>query len=379
MQRGDRRNVPIAVIAFAVWTGFGLVESAKAYVANQMSGAPRAWWFVLVQNMPWWYTWLLLTPIIIWLAKRAEFGSRTWKRSLLIHTVGSVVISLLHLAIEGTIFFNTRPAGMPGAPATATEQILQFFHGYLMTNLLTYWGVVGAYVAWIYNHRWRDSALQAAQLDAQRAQLELGLAQSRLHALRMELNPHFLFNSLNAISGLVRKQDNASAVEMIARLGGLLRTTLDQELAPAISVAEEVALLEQYLDIERVRFGRRLTVQVDVALDAADAMVPTFLLQPLVENAIKHGIGMRLGDARIDVCIWLDDDRLRIEVRDSGVGFAENTATAGRPEGTGLANTRARLVAMFGHAATVELGNVSAGGASVQLSMPFRTCYGERA
>ena len=191
-----------------------------------------------------------------------------------------------------------------------------------------------------------------------------------MHALRMELNPHFLFNTLNAVSGLVRKQEGTAAVEMLARLGNLLRTTLDQELSPVIPVAEEIALLQQYIDIERVRFGDRLDVRVNVTPDASTALIPTLLLQPLVENAIKHGVSARTGDARIDIDVRREGETLRISVQDSGSGLS-NHGNDTVQEGIGLSNSRARLRALYGDNASLELRNGNDGGACVDLSMPF--------
>ena len=375
----NRSRPSLALITIAVWTAFGLVESAKAYVALRMQHVPRGFGFALVQNMPWWYTWLLLTPVVFWVAKRAPLDQRQWKRSVAIHAIAGLVVSIVHLAIEGSIFFATRPtavANFPGAPQSAWDQIVMFFHGYLMTNLLTYWAVVGGHAAWEYQHRFRQSALQSARLEAHGAQLALGLAEARMHALRMELNPHFLFNTLNAISGLVRKQESQAAVDMIARLGDLLRTTLDQELPPVIPVAAEVILLQQYLDIERVRFGARLTVNVTVDPDASNALVPTLLLQPLVENAIRYGVSARTGDARIDIGIWRDADRVHIEVQDSGDGLT-NTRNASLKEGIGLGNSRARLHALYGESATLSLRNAPGGGACAEVSMPFHAATSE--
>jgi signal transduction histidine kinase len=369
--RSDATSMRTILVAFACWTTLGLIESVNGYVGNIVRGTPRPFAAALMANMPWWYTWFLLTPAVIWIVQRAPLDSRHWKRGLAVHAVAGFVISLVHLGIEGTIFFALKPSGMPG-PQTAWAQIELFFANYLMTDLLTYWAVVGSYSAFVYRQRLRVSALRAAQLEAQSAQLALGLAEARMHALRMELNPHFLFNTLNAISGLVRKQEGAAAVEMIARLGTLLRTTLDQELSPVVQVREELALLQQYVEIERVRFGDRLDVRVHVPPDANDALIPTLLLQPLVENAIKHGVAARTGDAHIDIDIERIDDRLRITVQDAGTGISRDGVDQVQ-ERIGLGNTRARLRALYGDNATLDLRNGTAGGACAVLSMPYHT------
>jgi hypothetical protein len=324
----------------------------------------------LINNMPWWYTWFLLTPVVLIITQRAPLDSGHWRRSLAVHAVAGFLVTLAHLGIEGTVFFALRPPFIRG-PQTAWEQVVLFFNGFLMTDLLTYWAIVGSYSAFTYRQRLRQSALHASRLEAQSAQLALGLAEARMHALRMELNPHFLFNTLNAISGLVRKQEGAAAVEMLARLGNLLRTTLDQELSPVIPVSEELALLQQYLDIERVRFGDRLAVRVNVMPEATSGLIPTLLLQPLVENAIKHGVSARTGNARIDIDVRREQAILRITVQDSGSGLSIKNSN-GVHEGIGLSNSRARLRAMYGDGASLELRNGGDVGACVELSMPFQ-------
>jgi hypothetical protein len=361
----------LALIAVALWTVLGLIETSKDYVGARLRGMPQSWLFVLVGDMPWWYTWLALTPVVLWIARRARLDGAHWRRGLALHAVAGFVVSIAHLVIEGTIYFLLKPAGLPG-PTTLRGQWIAFSNAYLMTDLLTYWAVVGGSFALDYYQRFRRSALESARLEAQSARLALGLAEARMHALRMELNPHFLFNTLNAISGLVRKQESAAAIDMLARLGDLLRATLDQEMPPAIPVTAELALLERYLDIERVRFGRRLTIEIDVAPDAASALVPTLLLQPLVENAIRHGVTKRPGSALVRIAARRVGPTLHLEVRDTGEGLG---ASNGRPlrEGIGLTNSRARLTALYGDAASLRLGDAPGGGARVDVTMPFTT------
>jgi hypothetical protein len=367
----ERPGRRLAIIAVAFWTVLGLVETGKDYVASHLRGEPQSWLFALVADMPWWYTWLLLTPVVLWLARRTRLDGPRWWRGLALHAVAGLAISIAHLVIEGTIFFLLKPAGSPG-PTTLRGQWIAFYNAYLMTDLLTYGAVVGGYFAIEYYERFRRSALESARLEAQSARLALGLAEARMHALRMELNPHFLFNTLNAISGLVRKQESAAAIDMLARLGDLLRATLDQAMPPVIPVTEELALLERYLDIERVRFGHRLTIEIDVAADVARALVPTLFLQPLVENAIRHGVTRRPGSALVRIAARRVGPTLHLEVRDTGEGLA---ASGGRPlrEGIGLTNSRARLTALYGDAASLHLGDAPGGGARVDVTMPFTT------
>jgi sensor histidine kinase YesM len=188
----------------------------------------------------------------------------------------------------------------------------------------------------------------------------------------MELNPHFLFNTLNAISALVRRGEHKEAVTMLARLGDLLRVTLERGGEQEIPLEKELEYLARYLDIERVRFRDRLSVETDVAEDSAHALVPTFILQPLVENAVRHGISRSSEGGRIRVSAHrAEDDRLVLTVADTGVGFS--TAPGRLREGVGLKNTRARLDQLYGARASLAWENPPEGGARVTVTMPFVT------
>jgi hypothetical protein len=195
---------------------------------------------VLVGNMPWWLLWGAFTPVVLAAARRWPLHGRRWPRAVAAHAAAALVVSSAHLVVEGAVFYYTvsRALGVP----SLGEQLRRLFVGYLVLDVVTYGAVLGACHALDFYTRLRDSSLRAARL-------ELGLAQARMHALRAELNPHFFFNALNAISGLVRRHDDEAAVRMLARLGELLRVTLDHDLAPEIALDGELALLDRYLDI----------------------------------------------------------------------------------------------------------------------------------
>jgi LytS/YehU family sensor histidine kinase len=196
------------------------------------------------------------------------------------------------------------------------------------------------------------------------------LAEARLQLLSMQLQPHFLFNTLNTIAELVHDDPDA-ADRMITGLSDLLRRTLELGPTQEIPLAAELALLDQYLDIQRARFGDRLRVTFAVAEDAKRAAVPVLLLQPLVENAIRHGLGERLSAGHIDIAAERRDGRLIVTVADDGTGSAANTA--GPQERVGLGNTRARLEALYGPGHRLDLSVSPSHGARVTLDIPFRT------
>ena len=199
-------------------------------------------------------------------------------------------------------------------------------------------------------------------------ELEKSLVQARLQTLQMQLNPHFLFNSLHSISSLMHK-DVEAADDMIVRLSDLLRAALDSSDTQEVTLREELKFLQRYLEIEKIRFGNRLTVTTEVAADTLDAQVPNLILQPLVENAIRHGIEPHAKAGRIELRAKLADGKLTLDVIDNGSGLKNSGATK---EGVGLTNTRARLRTLYGDAHRFELSNAPTGGLQARIIIPFR-------
>jgi LytS/YehU family sensor histidine kinase len=221
---------------------------------------------------------------------------------------------------------------------------------------------VTAFLAWEYYRKFRERELVASQLAAQ-------LSQAKLQALRMQLNPHFLFNAMNSISMLVRRNDNTQAVRMLAGLSDLLRYVLEDSPTDEVPLRAEIDFLERYLEIERVRFQDRLHVHIDVAAETLDAFVPNLLLQPLVENAIRHGVARKVTPGRVEIHARRLGDRLILQVSDDGPG--PGPAAAGT--GVGVANTRSRLEQMYGGEQSFELRAAQPNGAVATISLPFHT------
>jgi sensor histidine kinase YesM len=321
--------------------------------------------------MPWWLFWALLTPIVALLARRFRLDTRRWT-AVLIHMAAAVVLSLIHLSLTGVLYYRTHTRGLPQIP-NALTQIERFIDGYLILDLLAYGAIVGCCWAFDFYRRFRVEERAAAALQVRAARLESSMNQAKLDALRMELNPHFLFNTLNAISGLVRRSENAAAVSMLARLGDLLRATLDRDAGQEVPLETELDFLAGYLEIERIRFHDRLSVEMDVDPAALSALVPTKILQPLVENAVRHGIAPLPGPGRDSVGAHRENGRLVLVVRDTGGGFSTNGA--GR-WGVGLSNTRSRLEQLYGGEASLVIGDGESGG-TVSVTLPCRTCAEE--
>ena len=357
------------LLILGFWTFFGLLESGKAYVGARMRGSPNGLGPALIGNMPWWYMWAVLTPAVFVVARRFRLDGSPVAPSLLAHAFAGFAFVPLHLLPVGVLYWFTNARFVPNGLAM-DQMIRQWVESFILLDVLTYWAIVGGWHALEFHRRMRVTEREAARLQLQAAELRSLTAEARLHALRMELNPHFFFNALNAISGLVRRSDRDGAVAMIARLGDLLRVTLGRDASPQVSLGRELECLDLYLDIERVRFADRLAFHLDVPDDLRDALVPPLILQPLVENAVRHGIAPAIGGGSITVRARLTDGLLRLTVEDTGGGWQQPPHAR---EGVGLSNTRARLAQLYGEEASVRTGSAPGGGAIVTLVLPYHT------
>jgi sensor histidine kinase YesM len=362
-------RTPVLIVGF--WTLLGLLESSKAYVAEQLRGPgslppgiPTGWIAALVGNMPWWLLWAVLTPVVFGLARRFRLDGGRWPVSAVVHLGAAMALSLVHLVVVGALYYYTTTQG--GPVGSVARQVQNIVDAYLVLDVMTYSAVVGAWYVLEFARRVREREVTALQLEARAASLETQMAEARLSALRMELNPHFLFNALNGISGLIRRGDSTVAVETIARLGDLLRAALDQSQSHEVPLERELEFLDLYLAIERARFPDRLGVELDVEPAARAERVPAFILQPIVENAVRHGIAPLTGPGCIRISASVRGAALVVEVSDTGPGFAR----AAREGGIGLANTRARLAQMYGGAGRLGIESPPGGGAIVTVTVP---------
>jgi hypothetical protein len=365
-----------SLVAAAACAVIGLLECAKDYVMVQIQGTERAFMLVLRDQALWWVLWMLLMPGVIALGQRFRFDGGRWRSSAVIHSTLAIALSVGHIAAFGAAYFW---AVGPTTWGPTAGRVISFFTArYLATDVVIYAGAIGVYYAFEYFARFRRTALEAAQAESRASRLQLNLAEARIHALRMELNPHFLFNALNAAAGLIRKREHDAAVDMLARLGDLLRTTLDREMPAEVTLSEELAYLARFVDIELVRFGDRLRVTWEIDADVRNALVPPLILQPLVENALRHGVGRRPGPAQLRVSARRSGLHLELAVRDSGDGLHPAGGRAPR-EGIGLSNTRARLTELYGpDVGSVDVADVPGGGVRARLLLPYHTSVLER-
>jgi sensor histidine kinase YesM len=337
-------------VVFACYTMLNLFTASRIYISYSYGNYSISWWRALLLAMPDWYGWALLTPLIYFLARRFPIERGVIVRALMVHIPASLLISILKMIIEYNAIQIIDPNPRRQFP---TLQI--------QSTLLTYWSIVGIILAFDYYTKYRQHQLKSSQLETR-------LIQSELQALKMQLHPHFLFNTLHAISALMHR-DVEAADRMIARLSDLLRLTLENTGVQEVSLKQEMEFLERYLEIEQIRFQDRLKVRIDIEAEALDACVPNLLLQPLVENAIRHGIAPRAAAGRVEISARRDDGRLCVEIRDDGAGLNEN----GFKEGIGIANTRARLEQLYGADHHFEMDNREGGGLRVSIEIPFQT------
>jgi len=341
------------LLGFGFWTLLGLSFASQFYISSAKAGLEVSWRQAVNYALGDWYVFALLSVPVIHLARRFRFEGGAWTSSLPIHSIASVLFSLAYMVLRAWV-------GQWQSHAPFTDLFKPLLVKTWHFNLLIYWVIVAVSHAFDYYRKYRERELRAVELEKR-------LAQAKLQALQMQLNPHFLFNTLHSISSLMHK-DVEAADKMIIRLSDLLRAALEGAETQEVSLREELNLLQLYLAIEQIRFGSRLTVKMDVASDTLDAQVPNLILQPLVENAIRHGIEPRARPGLIELQARRQDGALALVVADNGAGLGENGAVK---EGIGLSNTRARLRELYGPDHRCELVRGQQGGVRVEISIPF--------
>jgi two-component sensor histidine kinase len=348
--------MPRARSIFLFWTAVGLFFGSRPYLNSALFGVPKnpdiRW---MVGTLADAYFWALLTVPVFWLGLRFRFTRRGWPLAVAVHLVSAVALGILSVVVNWRI-------GRLQYPEEAAP-FSNYFRGAFHYDIQWYLAIVVAAYAVDYSRRLRDREVHAARLNER-------LAEARLEALKMQIQPHFLFNTLHTISELVHEDPDA-AERMITRLGDLLRLTVDNAQAHEVTLSQEMEFLEAYLEIQRTRFNDRLEVLVEVEDGTEEALVPNLVLQPLVENAIRHGTASLGGLGRILVKTAQRGPTLRLEVHDNGRG----PQPAPRPrqrQGVGVRNTRARLEQMYGPSGRLELTHCPIGGTVAAVEIPFR-------
>ena len=341
-----RRSVRAWLAVWGGWTALALLMAISASLTYVSTGRPANWHLTITRSLAEWWLWAALSPLVVWLARRYRIDGPRRGRSIAIHLCAGLAVAVVKMLADRAVF-----------------AMISGFWTYLLLSTLTlqfvvYVGIVAAAHGVEFYRRSRE-----------REGIERRLAETRLQLLGMQLQPHFLFNTLNTIAELVH-HDPKTADDMIVGLSDLLRLTLRFENRQQVTLHQELVLLSKYLDIQRARFGDRLQVHIDVEPDAESVLVPVLLLQPIVENSIRHGLAVRATAGRIEVVGRRKGRRLVIDVTDDGAINDSQGSSSG--QGIGLSNTRARMDALYGADCRLDLTN-SSQGTRVMIDLPVTT------
>jgi len=359
-----RGSPPFWFLIFAAWLVPALLAAFDSYAQSRLGNRAPDWRWVLFSSLDW-LIYALLTPVVFRASRRLPLEHPHMARNVSLHVIGALLMCVAWAALGTALRFVIFPR-----PAANEQTAWVGFVSWVFTTLPfgfgVYFALVGIQHSFFYLAQSREREIQAARLAAQ-------LSEARLGALRMQLHPHFLFNSLNAITVLVRDGDNAGASRMLELLSDLLRQVLSKDEHHEAALAEEIEFIERYLAIEQIRFSDRLRPRIEVDQAIAQAAAPRFILQPLIENALRHGIARRAAAGVIQVSARREGDQLVLTVRDDGPGLPP---AAKASAGVGLSNTRARLLALYGDKASLEVADAQGGGVSAIVRLPYHETEG---
>jgi hypothetical protein len=340
-----------ALVIWAGWTLYALFAASQNFLSMAYSTSvdwKPAFRYAALDA----YAWAILTPLVFLVAAKFGIRRRSWWWAVPLQFVASILFSWAHLLL----FVRGLPLLDYHLTRSAVQSVLR---AKLHSDLLTCWVLIAVRHGIEYYRQSRLREIKAAQLEAR-------LVQAQVQVLKMQLQPHFLFNTLHAISALMYR-DLAAADRMMARLSDFLRLTLDSAGVDLVPLKREIEFMDKYLEIEQIRFGERLSIIRTIQPDTLDILVPNLMLQPLVENAIRHSIAPRAAGGRIEIVASRVVALLRITIRDDGPGAAGEIK-----EGVGLSNIRARLLQLYGDEHRLEMGNDAGGGFRVTLEIPAR-------
>lgn len=346
------------LLIFAFWTVIGLSFAGQFFISSSQLGRPISWRQALGHSLADWYVFALLSFIPVLLARRFSLDGAAWLPRVVLHFAAGAAFSLAYVATRTLvgIWQSTSAPSVEVFSATFGPLLVKTWH----FNFLIYWVIITVCHALAFYRR-------DQQRSARTADLERRLAEARLQALQMQLNPHFLFNTLHAISSLMH-QDVDAADRMISRLSELLRYALESTDQHEVALKDELAFLNRYLEIEQTRFGERLRIEQHIDPRSGDLLVPNLILQPLVENAIKYGIEPFARPGLLIIESRLEAHELMLEIRDSGRVSPDQPVR----EGVGLSNTRARVRQLYGDADRLQIMPDKAGGMRAVLRLPIR-------
>lgn len=360
-QSGSYSGLRLVLLSLLVWTAVGVVFAVPRFATA------TPWWSVMRVSLAEWWAWGVLVPLIIALDRRLPIAMNSLGKRLVVHIAIGLPVTLVYSYVAALL--QVLMGVMPWSRALSADPLHGALKGEFLWSLLVYLLVVGGWQAVQYSQHYLASQLRLERL-------ERNFSEARLNVLRMQLDPHFLFNALNTISSLIANQPKL-ARGMIEQLGDLLRLSLDSGRRQQVRLGEELEFLGHYLAIQKTRFGDNLHVVIDVPAVARDVMVPSLILQPLVENAVRHGLSPRPGGGTVWVRATIEDTVLCLVIEDDGVGFDEDW-TDDRA-GLGLGITRERIAMLHGqHAASLQIAPRDGGGTCVRVSIPASLTEAQR-
>ena len=359
-----------------LWTKSWFVRAAMVVAGSTAIGLMflfPMWTMGWKQDMSEWWAWGLMVPLIVAVDQRMPFTGRQLGRRAAAHAVATPFITAIYVYVFFFLRVAMGDASLPGGPKWSIlepAQMLKSAAGWFMWSCLIYWMIVGGLQAYRYYERYMSSELQLERM-------EKSYSQARLNALRMQLDPHFLFNALNTISSHVERDPKLTRL-MIEHLGDLLRMSLESKDRQEVPLAEELAFLDHYLAIQTIRFGRRLKIEIEIAPEVRYASVPSLFLQPLVENAIRHGISHRASGGTVTVTAEPVGEKLAIRVTDDGAGLPSGWSLE-TSTGLGLSVTRERIAGLYPNGeGSFAIRGRDEGGTEVEIVLPLRV-IGEEA
>ncbi len=342
----------------------GIIEAIRSYASAYYDGvAYLKFEYALYWSVTGWITWVAFIPLIFWICKQYQIKQNNWITGLLFYIPLGIVISALTITFPLVV----------NIAANGYSSFMSWFPGkyqFFLTDFL----IAFAFYAFVltlgqainYYKRYREEELRTSQL-------ELQLSQAQLQALKMQLHPHFLFNVLNSISAL-QLEDPKAAQEMTVRLGDFLRMTLENIGVQQVTLEREIEMLKCYLDIEKTRFGKRLSAEFDISPDVQEFQIPNLLLQPLVENSIKHGISQKTDLGKIEIKANREEDWVKVEIKDNGQGVEDTSGVFS--SGIGLSNTKARLQQFYGENFRFDFDSNDKKGVLITLCLPIGKMQG---
>lgn len=351
-------------VMMGIWTAIGVFFVLQGIVRRLLWDLPMNWGWTVGYELLYWWVWAVLAPAALWLARREPVQAGQRLRTVVQHSLFAIVLGGAHALLMHGLMLAIwgPPRDRQGAVITFDFYLTHELPIELFTGFYKYWLIVLIYWALLYQKKYRERELAAAQLESK-------LSQAQLQALKMQLHPHFLFNTLHAVS-MLNFTDVDAANRMLVQLSDLLRITLENSGAQEVRLRQELDFLRRYLEIEQTRFQDRLTVEVEADPKLLDAQVPNLILQPLVENAIRHGLGRQAGSSRLSLRARRQENDLVLEVTDDGPGLPAGWDLQ-RDAGIGLSNTSARLAQLYGDRHRFELLNRDAGGLTVRITLPL--------